>query len=76
MIGRDQEGDKIMQFLENNINTADSGLIYLCGHPGTGKTSLLNQVLENFESDKELIVCKFNANSYREFSLMLRELVA
>jgi DNA replication protein DnaC len=39
---REKEEEAITQFLVQNIKTKHSGLMYLCGHPGTGKTSLLN----------------------------------
>lgn len=42
---RDKEHTKIHDFLANNIEKQRSGLLYLCGHPGTGKTSSLNFVL-------------------------------
>jgi Cdc6-like AAA superfamily ATPase len=35
----------IEDFLIQTINRKNSGLMYLCGHPGTGKTSSLNAVL-------------------------------
>ena len=42
---RDDEHNQIREFLKNGIKTGKSGLMYLCGHPGTGKTSSLNLVL-------------------------------
>ena len=41
-IGRELENKKIKEFIEKNRENKDSGLLYLCGHPGTGKTTLLN----------------------------------
>jgi len=40
-----------------------SGLMYLCGHPGTGKTSLLNQVLAKVKG-YELFM--YNAMTYQD----------
>ncbi len=42
---REDEHNRIQKFLEERISTGRSGLMYLCGHPGTGKTSSLNFVL-------------------------------
>ncbi len=42
---RDAEEQQINTFIDDNLRKGKSGLMYLCGHPGTGKTSLLNQVL-------------------------------
>jgi len=42
---RDKEQGSIEKFIKENIAAEKSGLMYLCGHPGTGKTSSLNIVL-------------------------------
>jgi Cdc6-like AAA superfamily ATPase len=42
---RDNEIKYIKKFLLQNIEAKKSGLLYLCGHPGTGKTSTLNVVI-------------------------------
>jgi cell division control protein 6 len=34
-----------------NIEAKKSGLLYLCGHPGTGKTSTLNLVLQEMKQN-------------------------
>lgn len=51
---REMEHNKIRKFLENNIRKQESGLMYLCGHPGTGKTSSLNAVLADMRKKGEL----------------------
>ena len=41
--------------------------MYLCGHPGTGKTSLLNQVIAKLKKDEEVAqfeLYQYNAMSY------------
>lgn len=48
---RDNEHKKIKQFLETNLTKNQSGLMYLCGHPGTGKTSSLNYVLAEMRNN-------------------------
>ena len=45
IIGRSSEKQIIVEFLIDNIKSNKSGLLYICGHPGQGKTALLNQVL-------------------------------
>ena len=45
MFTRENEQRLITKFLTANIRKRKSGLMYLCGHPGTGKTSSLNQIL-------------------------------
>ena len=75
VFGRDRENEQVLSFLDKSIETAESGLIYLCGHPGTGKTSMLNQLLQTYEGDPKIMILKYNANSYREFPLLLKDLV-
>jgi Cdc6-like AAA superfamily ATPase len=65
---RDKEHEKIEKFLENNIRKNKSGLMYLCGHPGTGKTSSLNYVLSEMSKNKDLSFkpLLFNAMTYSD----------
>jgi Cdc6-like AAA superfamily ATPase len=40
IVGRQQEQTAILDFLNTNIKKRQSGLLYICGHPGQGKTAL------------------------------------
>ena len=64
----------IASFINKNIKHSLSGLLYMCGHPGTGKTSLLNQILSDVHDESVLIV-KLNANSFTSFELLLRHII-
>jgi Cdc6-like AAA superfamily ATPase len=44
---RDSEQKLIKKFINDNMSKRKAGLLYLCGHPGTGKTSTLNLVLSD-----------------------------
>jgi Cdc6-like AAA superfamily ATPase len=44
---REKEHSAISEFLCQNHAQKKSGLMYLCGHPGTGKTSSLNFVMQD-----------------------------
>ena len=73
---RDEEHEKIQKFLEGNIANNKSGLLYLCGHPGTGKTSSLNYVLSELKKKGSLNFkpLLFNAMTYsdvKQFSISL-----
>ena len=66
--------------MKENLRKRKSGLIYLCGQPGTGKTSSLNQVLATLRKDSgenripEFQLFMFNAMTYtdvRNFALSL-----
>ena len=46
-----------------------AGLMYLCGHPGTGKTSLLNLVLSEMRNKinkQNIEVFLYNAMTYND----------
>ena len=77
---RDNEHKIITKFLTDNLRKNKSGLMYLCGHPGTGKTSSLNQILSRLRraGDKgkigEFQLFMFNAMTFtdvRSFALSL-----
>ena len=78
---RDEEHSKIKEFLRNGINKGQSGLMYLCGHPGTGKTSSLNLVLAQLRQDRsstrvDFKPLLFNAMTYpdvKSFMIVLHE---
>ena len=77
IFNREKEHKKIEDFLKETITRKKSGLMYLCGHPGTGKTSSLNAVLANLRKNnlkfKPLL---FNAMTYpdvKSFALVLYE---
>jgi Cdc6-like AAA superfamily ATPase len=55
------------------MNQGKSALMYLCGHPGTGKTSTLNFVLSSFVSGdiqakllNNLQVSMYNAMTFKD----------
>lgn len=73
---RHQEEQRIENFLKDNITSQSSGLIYLCGHPGTGKTSLLNQILSTLKEETHYELFMFNAMTYqdvKQFSITLHQ---
>ena len=84
MIGRKAEEQLIVSFIRDNIASQKSGLLYVCGHPGQGKTELVEQVLfENFGmldssmggTDETVWVLKYNAMRFNsDHSQFLRSL--
>ena len=42
MLLRSEEKERIREFVGKRLDGSRSGLLYLCGMPGTGKTSTLN----------------------------------
>lgn len=52
IFSREKEEESIMKFIKGNWTASKSGLLYLCGHPGTGKTSTLNMVFDKLREDE------------------------
>jgi len=73
IVGRVQEERAIKTYIERNIKNDESGLLYVCGHPGQGKTAVLNQVLFDYFGDldssvggisEDLYILKYNGMRY------------
>ena len=67
---RDQEQKAIQNFILENQKQKKAALMYLCGHPGTGKTSTLNLVLSKLKKEivtdllKPVEVFMYNAMTF------------
>lgn len=46
---RNMEKEEIVDYIEDNMKNSKSGLMYVCGHPGTGKSSTMRVILKNFD---------------------------
>jgi len=79
IISRVKEQKAIKLFITDNMPNKATGkpgkaaLMYLCGHPGTGKTSTLNYVLSSFVSGdikaslmNQLTVHMYNAMTFSD----------
>jgi Cdc6-like AAA superfamily ATPase len=73
---RETEKERIINYLDTNYTKGKSGLLYLCGHPGTGKTSSLNALIKTkFKIEYEhLMIFSYNAMSFRELSSFVSKL--
>ncbi|KAJ3320998.1 AAA ATPase [Boothiomyces sp. JEL0866] len=49
LIGRENERQKLNDFIDQHVVGEQSGSLYISGCPGTGKTALLNEILLNRE---------------------------
>lgn len=64
IVGRDKEEELIVKALRSKDEK--TRLLYICGHPGQGKTVVLDQVLNDHFRDKErLVILKYNAMVFR-----------
>lgn len=50
---RDKEKETIKEYVWVNWEQGKSGLLYVCGHPGTGKTSIVKLIIKEFEEEKK-----------------------
>ena len=75
IVGRIEEEKSIKEFIQANIDHDQSGLLYVCGHPGQGKTAVINQVLFDYFGDmdsslgginEKLFVLKYNGMRYEK----------
>ena len=75
IVGRTEEEKSIKKFIQTNIDKNQSGLLYVCGHPGQGKTAVINQVLFDYFGDMDsslggvndsLYVLKYNGMRYEK----------
>ena len=46
---REWEKGQIKEYIEENMKQSKSGLMYVWGHPGTGKSSIIRVILKDFE---------------------------
>jgi len=68
---RDQEKAEIEDFFTKNCEKGTSGLIYVCGHPGTGKTSIINKIMRGLAKDDQYEIFNYNGMAFQnlfEFS--------
>jgi Cdc6-like AAA superfamily ATPase len=46
---REYEKSQIQAYIDDNLKEDKSGLMYVCGHPGTGKSSIIRVILKELE---------------------------
>ena len=63
-MGRDREEELITKWLNERLAASDakarhlSSVLYVCGHPGQGKTAIVSQVLHDQYGDQD--ICEFS----------------
>ena len=71
IVGREKEERKMREYLQTYIDKSKSSILYICGHPGQGKTAVLDQVLSDYFERDDLVIFKYNAMSYSSLSIFL-----
>lgn len=78
LIGRDSERQQLQHFLSDAANTSRGGCTYISGPPGTGKSALVHEVLQEFENVSHVrtsvINCVTLRTSTQVYGKMLEDL--
>ena len=80
---RQYEKSQIKEYIEENIEGKKSGLMYVCGHPGTGKSSIIRIILKEFEErmakdsefDKNFKIFNYNGMIFKKLYDFSTELI-
>ncbi|KAL2860874.1 AAA family ATPase CDC6 [Aspergillus lucknowensis] len=64
IVGRDTERQKLASFIKGGIQSRKGGCLYVSGPPGTGKSALVREVLDEIDL-KSLRVAQLNCASMR-----------
>lgn len=65
LIGRDSERAELSTFIQTAIESKSTGCLYVSGPPGTGKSALLNEVIEEHVKDGSIPISVVNCMSVR-----------
>ncbi|EME80234.1 uncharacterized protein MYCFIDRAFT_116102, partial [Pseudocercospora fijiensis CIRAD86] len=65
LIGRDSERAELSTFIQSAIESKSTGCLYISGPPGTGKSALLNEVIEEHVKDGSIPTSVVNCMSVR-----------
>lgn len=80
LIGRDSERQQLRDFITNSASTCLGGCTYVSGPPGTGKSALAHEVLEEFEGVSNVQISIINCVTLRTatqvYGKMLEDLVS
>ncbi|KAL3463142.1 P-loop containing nucleoside triphosphate hydrolase protein [Aspergillus heterothallicus] len=49
IVGRDMEREKLASFVQNGMKTLKGGCLYVSGPPGTGKSALVKEVMDELD---------------------------
>ncbi|KAK5943466.1 AAA ATPase [Knufia obscura] len=75
LIGRESEREQVRTFIESAKATQCGGCTYISGPPGTGKSALVHEVLQDFEHDSQIQISIVNCVSLRTATEVYGKLV-
>lgn len=62
LVGRDDERDELVRFVQNAVHSRRGGCMYVSGPPGTGKSALLDEVCRDLDVGENTSVKIANVN--------------
>lgn len=75
LIGRDVEEAEIQAFISDKLEKKNSGSLYISGAPGTGKTAVVNHVLNKMKIEhKDLKTAFINCMMLKDSNAVFRQL--
>lgn len=74
IIGRQQEREELQTFISEGLVTKKGGCLYVSGPPGTGKSALVQEVLQQYRSDGRMKVSIVNCVTSRTTSEVISQL--
>jgi cell division control protein 6 len=75
LIGREAERAKLESFLSSRLNKHKAGAIYVSGPPGSGKSAMVAQIMENIPEDSNLKRSIVNCMTVKETAGMCDKLL-
>ncbi|KAL3423847.1 cell division control protein 6 [Phlyctema vagabunda] len=65
LVGREAERDELTTFIQDRITRTGGGCVYVSGPPGTGKSAMVNEVTQEFETSPTLKRAYINCMSMK-----------
>ena len=65
LVGREAEREELSNFVRDSIAKTSGGCTYVSGPPGTGKSAMVNEVTESFESSSTVKKAYINCMSMK-----------
>ncbi|KAF2725437.1 cell division control protein Cdc6 [Polychaeton citri CBS 116435] len=65
LVGRDAERAELSKFVNDRLESSRGGCVYVSGPPGTGKSALVNEVIEQEELSADVSLSFINCMSIR-----------
>jgi len=66
LVGRDAERAELRNFFSTRLTTRKSGCLYVSGPPGTGKSALVTEVLNELSKDSDIKISFVNCMSVKD----------